>query len=65
MKRTLLISLGIAGILIGIALVKPAVAQYQYTGAMSNDEPCLFLLGSLLTLAGAGAALVGTKKRYE
>jgi hypothetical protein len=64
MKRILIISLGTAGVLAGMALIMPAVAQYRHAGAMFNDEPWLFLLGSLLTLAGAGAVLVGTKKRY-
>jgi hypothetical protein len=63
MKKILIISSGIAGVLVGLALVMPAVAQYRHTGAMSNDEPWLFLLGSLLTLAGAGAAWAGAQRR--
>jgi 4-hydroxybenzoate polyprenyltransferase len=59
MKRGVIISVGIVGVLIGMAFVMPAVAQYQHEGAMSHGEPWLFLLGSLLTLAGCGAAVRG------
>ena len=62
MKRGLIISAGIIGILVGMALVMPAVAQYRHDGAMRNDEPWLFLIGSLLTLAGCAAALRSLKK---
>lgn len=61
MKRALIIG-GIIGVLVGMAFVMPAVAQYQHEGAMKNSEPWLFLLGSLLTLAGCGAAFRGLKK---
>jgi hypothetical protein len=63
MKRGLIIWAGILGVMVGMALVMPAVAQYRQIGAMRNEEPCLFLFGSLLTLAGCGAAIRGLKKR--
>jgi hypothetical protein len=59
MKRGLIIGAGIFGVLIGMALVMPAVAQYRQIGVMRNNEPWLFLIGSLLTLAGCGAAIRG------
>lgn len=62
MKRGLIISAGIIGILVGMALVMPAVAQYRQLGAMRNEEPWLFLIGSLLTLAGCVAGIRGLKK---
>ena len=62
MKRRLIIGVGILGVLVGMAFVMPAVAQYQHEGAMSQGEPWLFLLGSLLTLAGCGAAVRGMIK---
>jgi hypothetical protein len=62
MKRGLIISIGIAGVLVGMAFVMPAVAQYQHEGAMKNGEPWLFLIGSLLTLAGCGGAVRGMIK---
>jgi hypothetical protein len=48
--------------MVGMAFVMPAVAQYRQSGAMSNGEPWLFLLGSLMTLAGAGAGFRGVIK---
>ena len=64
MKHILIIAAGVLGVLVGMALVMPAVAQYRQTGAMSHDEPWLFLIGSLLTLGGAGVAWAGAKKRH-
>lgn len=62
MKRGLIISAGVAGVLVGMALVMPAVAQYQHEGVMKNGEPWLFLIGSLLTLAGCAAAVRNLKR---
>jgi hypothetical protein len=63
MKRGLIIGAGIIGVMVGMALVMPAVAQYRQIGVMRNGEPWLFLIGSLLTLSGCGAAIRGLKKR--
>lgn len=63
MKRILIISSGIVCVLVGMAFVMPAVAQYHHEGAMLNNEPWLFLLGSLLTLAGLSAGILGARKR--
>jgi hypothetical protein len=63
MKRGLIIGAGIVGVLVGMALVMPAVAQYRQVGAMQNSEPWLFLIGSLITLAGCFAAVNGLKKK--
>ncbi len=63
MKRVLIIGGGIVGVLVGMALVMPAVAQYQQIGVMRNGEPWLFLVGSLITLAGCGAAWRGFRKQ--
>lgn len=62
MKRTLLISAGIIGILVGMGFVMPAVAQYRYEGAMTHGEVLLFCLGLLLTLGGIGSSIFGAKK---
>jgi hypothetical protein len=62
MKRSLMFIIAFVGIMVGMALVMPAVAQYRHEGVMRNDEPWLFLIGSLLTLAGCGAAFRGFRK---
>ena len=63
MKRILLISTGIIAVLVGLGFVMPAVAQYRHTGAMTNEEVVLFLLGSVLVLAGGITALSRLKRR--
>jgi hypothetical protein len=63
MKRTIIISVGIMGILAGMAFVMPAVAQYRHEGAMTGDEVLLFVLGTVLTLGGGGASFHGFRKR--
>lgn len=63
MKRVLVFGAGVVGVLVGMAFVMPAVAQYRHEGVMSNGEPWLFLIGSLITLVGCGAAVRGLKKR--
>ena len=63
MKRILIIIAGIIGILVGMAFVMPAVAQYRHEGAMTHEEVWLLMLGAVLTLAGFGAAVVGARKR--
>src|SRR5579862_4552506 len=61
MKRSMMFIAGFIGVMVGMALVMPALAQYRHEGVMRNDEPWLFLIGSLLTLAGCGAAFRGLK----
>jgi hypothetical protein len=63
MKRGVMIVLGIVGVMVGMALVMPAVAQYRQTGAMHGPSPWLFLLGSLMTLAGCFAGGKGVMKK--
>lgn len=63
MKRILIISVGVVGVLVGMALVMPAVAQYRHEGAMASGEVMLFWLGNILTLGGIGAACFGVKTR--
>jgi hypothetical protein len=62
MKRNLTLMAGLIAVMVGTALVMPAVAQYRHEGVMRNDEPWLFLVGSLMTPAGCGAAFRGFKK---
>ena len=63
MKRVLIISAGVIGVLVGMGLVMPAVAQYRQAGAMTNEEVGLLLVGIILTLGSASGVLFGTKKR--
>ena len=63
MKRIFTFIAAFIGVMVGMALVMPAVAQYHHEGVMRNDEPWLFLIGSLITLAGCGAAIRGLIKR--
>ena len=63
MKRTLKIILGIIAVLVGMGFVMPALAQWRHEGAMTSLSVALLLLGTVLTLAGGGAAIHGAAKR--
>jgi hypothetical protein len=63
MKRSLIISAGIIGVLVGMAFVMPAVAQYRHEGAMTLNKICLLLLGFGLTLGGGSVAVFTFRKR--
>jgi hypothetical protein len=63
MKRIIIIGNGIAGILIGMALVMPALAQHQHTGAMTGESVVALIIGLVLTIGGAGSAWCGFKLR--
>ena len=63
MKRILIISAGILGVLVGMAWVTPAVAQHYHEGAMSRESVWLFLLGSVVAITGLGAVICGLKLR--
>ncbi len=62
MKRGVMIGAGIVGVMVGMALVMPAMAQYRQIGAMHGPTPFLFLIGSLMTLGGFFAGIRGLKK---
>ncbi len=63
MKRIIIIGNGIAGILIGMALVMPALAQHRHMGAMTTESAVALIIGFLLTVGGAGSAWCGFKLR--
>ena len=63
MKRIVMISAGVVGILVGMAFVMPAVALYRHEGTISGGDVALLLLGTALTLGGGGAAVFSLKKR--
>jgi len=62
MKRTLIILLGICGVLVGTAMILPALHLYNEQG-MVHNAVVGFLFGIPVTLVGMSAAIVGFKKR--
>ena len=63
MKRTFKIILGIVGVLVGMAFVMPAIAQWRHEGSMTGISVALLLLGAVLTLGGGSVALQGIARR--
>jgi hypothetical protein len=63
MKRVLIISAGVIGVLVGMAFVMPAVALYRSEGTMTINNVGLLLLGFGLTLGGGSVAVFTFKKR--
>ena len=59
MKRTLLLVAGVAGLLIGLGFIMPAVALWRHEGSMPGSSITLLALGIGLSIAGIGAALRG------
>jgi hypothetical protein len=62
MKKSLMLLVGVAGVLVGMAFVMPAVAQMRDTGALPTVGVGLLLLGLALTLGGGGAVVYGTRR---
>ena len=62
MKRTLIILIGICGVLVGTAMILPALHLYNEQG-MVHNAVVGFLFGIPVTLVGMSAAIVGFKKR--
>ena len=65
MKRILTIIAGILGVLVGLAFVFPAVAQWRNTGAMTGLSVALLLLGIALTIGGGGTAFCGFREKLR
>jgi hypothetical protein len=59
MKKIIIIGNGIGGVLIGLALIMPALAQYQNAGAMTNESVAALFIGSFLMLGGGCTAFCG------
>jgi len=59
MKKIIIIGNGIGGVLIGLALVMPAVAQYRQEGAMTTESVVALCIGSILMLGGGGTTFCG------
>ena len=62
MKRPLWVVGGIVLVLIGMALVMPAVAQMRDTGALQSVGVGLLLLGLALTGGGCWAVYGGVRR---
>jgi hypothetical protein len=63
MKKIILITAGVLGILIGMSMVLPAAAHYGHAGPMDLTQIRFLLLGLVLTGGGLSAACFGFKKR--
>jgi len=63
MKRTLLVLLGIFGVLFGTAFILPAIAWYRDHGAMPAEHLAPLLLGAVIVVAGLSTTIYGLKKR--
>ena len=62
MKR-ILILIGIAAVLFGVAVILPALANYGRPGPMGNDALKFLVLGSLVSIAGGSGIFHGVRKR--
>jgi len=61
MKRLLILS-GILTVLLGIAVVLPALANYGHPGPMAKRALRVLLAGSLVTVAGGAVIAYGVRK---
>ena len=62
MKRIMIILIGIFGVLVGTAMILPALHLYNEQG-MVHNATVGFLFGIPVTLIGVSTALVGFKRR--
>lgn len=58
MKKTMTMVAGIVGVLVGMALVMPAIAQLRMEGVLPALGVALLMLGLLLTAGGGAMVLV-------
>jgi hypothetical protein len=63
MKRTLIVLVGIFGVLCGAAFILPALAWYRDHGAMPADHLAPLLLGAVIVIAGLSTTIYGCKQR--
>jgi hypothetical protein len=63
MKRIMIITAGVFGVLFGTAFILPALAKYNHEGAMVHDAAVGFLFGIPIVLVGISTAIYGFKKR--
>jgi hypothetical protein len=63
MKRTLIILIGIFGVLFGPAIFLPALALHNHQGVSGNRVIVPMTVGIIITLIGVSTAIYGLKKR--
>jgi hypothetical protein len=63
MKRTLIVLVGIFGVLSGTAFILPALAWYRDHGAMPAEHLEPLLLGAVIVIGGLSTTIYGFKKR--
>ena len=63
MKRTLIVLVGIFGVLFGTAFILPALAWYRDHGAMPAEHLEFLLLGVVIAVGGLSTTIYGFKKR--
>lgn len=65
MKNIVLILSGTLGVLIGLGLVFPALAQLRTQGSLAALGVVLLMLGVALSLGGLATAVAGLRSRIK
>ena len=63
MKRIITILSGLFGVLMGVALILPALAKVRDYGSMPGEVVGFYTLGVVLAVAGIGTAAFGLARR--
>jgi hypothetical protein len=63
MKRTLIVLVGIFGVLFGPAVFLPALAKYEHQQVWSSEVVVPMVIGIIIALVGVGIAIYGFQKR--
>ncbi|HEU5397600.1 MAG TPA: permease prefix domain 1-containing protein [Verrucomicrobiae bacterium] len=63
MKRLAVTACGALAILVGPALILPALAKHRFTGAWNFDIVWPIAVGVLITLSGVALAVAGVRRR--
>jgi len=62
MKPSLLIVIGLIGVLVGLGFVFPAIAHWRESGSIAIGSIMLLLLGLGLTAGGLLSGLTGVRR---
>ena len=63
MNRLTIVAIGLFGVLIGVALILPALAKVEALGAMPGAVVLPYTVGIGLALLGIATTAVGFKRR--